>query len=455
MDDDPSDGERVEAGAKADGYRGIWFTLGQFDGEYGDKYSGGLGTYTAKHAPMAIYAPAVERTFFTYGGTRPEEQSLQIMASYYDHAAHEVPRPTIVDRKPEPNPSYDSGTVVDPHDNASLALDGDGHVWVFVAGRGRRRPGRVFRSRDPYCVDRFEQVREWELFAYPQPWWLDGTVVVCFTIYDEDGNRELYWRSSPDGRDWSAPSKLVGIGGHYQVSDAADGEVVTAFNWHPDGVPDRRTNLYVLRTRDRGRTWETVDGTVVDPPLVTPDNEALVTDYAARDRLVYLNDVTLDSRGRPVVLYVTSGGHEPGPGNDPRRWQVTRWDGAAWRTETITTSDHNYDTGCIYATEDGLWVLGPTEPGPQPYRTGGEMAVWKRSDEGWERTHRFPTQNGYNATYARRPRNARGPFEALWADGDASQPSPSRLYLGSLDGGYWQLPSRMDGRTARPRSLQE
>lgn len=43
---------------KDDGYRGIWFTLGQFSDapygrgswksfwDYGDKYSGGLGTYT-------------------------------------------------------------------------------------------------------------------------------------------------------------------------------------------------------------------------------------------------------------------------------------------------------------------------------------------------------------------------------------------------------------------------
>ena len=46
---------------KDDGYRGIWFTLGQYTDspygrgdwkgfwDYGDKYSGGLGTYTAKH----------------------------------------------------------------------------------------------------------------------------------------------------------------------------------------------------------------------------------------------------------------------------------------------------------------------------------------------------------------------------------------------------------------------
>jgi len=54
---------------KDDGYRGIWFTLGQFSDapygrgswksfwDYGDKNSGGNGTYTAKHVPIAIYAP--------------------------------------------------------------------------------------------------------------------------------------------------------------------------------------------------------------------------------------------------------------------------------------------------------------------------------------------------------------------------------------------------------------
>src|SRR5690625_7842004 len=48
------------------GYQGIWFTLGQFS-EYGDKYSGGLGTYTANHIPLAIYAEEVDKTFFVYG----------------------------------------------------------------------------------------------------------------------------------------------------------------------------------------------------------------------------------------------------------------------------------------------------------------------------------------------------------------------------------------------------
>ena len=446
---------------RADGYRGIWFTLGQIDGdritgEYGDKYSGGLGTYTSKHVPMAAYAPEVRKTFFTYGGTRRDERDLLIMASYYDHDAHEVPRPTIVDAKPEPDPGYDSETVVDPHDNASLTLDDDGHVWIFVSGRGIVRPGRIYRSVDPYSVASFERIREWGRFSYPQPWLLDGKLVLCFTIYDENWTRELFWRTSPNGRDWSSPSKLVGIDGQYQISAARDGTLVTAFNWHPGGDPDRRTNLYALRTSD-GITWETVDGTAIDPPLTEPDNEALVVDYDARDRFVYLNDVTFDPDGNPLVLYVTSDGPEPGPENDPRRWTVAHWNDGAWRTHTVTESDHNYDSGSICASVDGWTVLGPTETGPQPYHTGGEMAVWESADEGvsWKRTRVFPTRGERNATYARRPHGATPPFEAFWADGDASRPGDSRLYFASLDGEYWQLPSDMEEDVAAPLPLVE
>jgi hypothetical protein len=68
------------SGAKADGYRGIWFTLGQVS-KYGDKYSGGLATYTADHIPIAIYAPKADKTFFVYGGTIPGQRHLLIMCS--------------------------------------------------------------------------------------------------------------------------------------------------------------------------------------------------------------------------------------------------------------------------------------------------------------------------------------------------------------------------------------
>ena len=79
-----------------EGYKGIWFTLGQFS-QYGDKYSGGLGTYTSSHIPIAIYSPEVNKTFFVYGGTtKADEKHLLIMVSYFDHSKKQVPRPVIL-----------------------------------------------------------------------------------------------------------------------------------------------------------------------------------------------------------------------------------------------------------------------------------------------------------------------------------------------------------------------
>jgi hypothetical protein len=72
-------------GREMPGYRGIWFTLGQRSA-YGDKYSGGLGTYTANHLPLAIYHRGMKRTYFVYGGTTDStKRHLLVMVSYFLH----------------------------------------------------------------------------------------------------------------------------------------------------------------------------------------------------------------------------------------------------------------------------------------------------------------------------------------------------------------------------------
>ena len=135
---------------RADGYKGIWFTLGQFS-QYGDKYSGGLGTYTSSHVPIAIYDKKVDKTFFVYGGTTAkDEKHLLIILSYYDHKKGVVPKPVIV---------YDKVGVDDPHDNASLSIDQDGYIWVFVSGRNTSRPGFIFKGKKPYSIDDFEKIK--------------------------------------------------------------------------------------------------------------------------------------------------------------------------------------------------------------------------------------------------------------------------------------------------------
>lgn len=431
---------------KDTGYRGIWFTLGQFT-EHGDKYSGGLGTYTANHVPMAVYAKEADKTFFVYGGAKQGKRYLLCMASCYDHKRGTVPRPTIV---------HDKQGVDDPHDNPSLCLDEKGYVWVFVSGRGRARPGFVYRGKEPYSVDRFERVSEHE-FTYPQPRWIEGKGFLhLFTKYTK--GRELYWSTSPDGRAWAPDRKFAGMGGHYQTSHQVGNRVITAFNMHPGGSVDKRTNLYFLQTDDLGRTWRNVLGEAVETPLERPDNPALVRDYQAEKRLVYIHDLDLDARGRPVVLYITSAEYRPGPFGDPRWWTVARWTGEKWEYAEVARGNHNYTTGALYLEDDAQWrIIGPTEPGPQPLGAGGEVALWTSADRGktWTKKRDLTTASPMNHTYVRRPMHAHPDFYAYWADGNPDRFSPSRLYFANREGDrVWRLPYDMEGEEAKPEPVK-
>ncbi len=428
-----------------DGYRGIWFTLGQ-PSEYGDKYSGGLGTYTANHIPIAIYSPVANKTFFVYGGTIKDQRHLLIMASYYDHVTGQVPRPTLV---------LDKQGVNDPHDNAAMAIDERGYIWVFVSGRAKARPGWKFRSRQPYSVAEFELIRQDEM-TYPQPRYIPGFGFLnLFTKYTN--GRELYWETSTNGINWSAHQKLAGIGGHYQASNVrADGLVASFFNRHPGGDVDKRTDLYYVQTTNYGGTWTTANGTPLTLPLTATNNPARVIDFASEGTLMYTCDLNFDANGHPVLLYVVSHHYQPGPAGDPRTWNISRWNGSAWITSVVCQSDHNYDMGSLYIQPDRWLIIGPTQNGPQLWQTGGEMALWSSTDQGqtWAMTRQITTNSVYNHTYARRPLNARDPFFAFWADGDPTQVTPSRLYYGNSDGTkVWQLPYDMPAPFASPQEV--
>lgn len=431
---------------KADGYKGIWFTLGQ-KCEYGDKYSGGLGTYTAKHIPLAVYAPEVDKTFFVYGGTTgPEARHLLIMASYYDHKTGTVPRPTVV---------HDKEGVNDPHDNGSILVDEEGYIWVFVSGRGRKRMGFKYRSTEPYSIDAFERITEEEM-TYPQPWLIPGRGILhCFTKYTK--GRELYWETSPDGRTWSEDRKLAGMGGHYQITREQNGRVIAAFNYHPGGTPDTRTNIYFVQTSDFGETWRTASGEVLQTPLVDVHNPALVRDYEAEGRLVYIKDVNFDANGNPVILAITSANYQPGPIGDPRIWTLVRWTGSEWTFTEITRSDHNYDMGSLYVEPEGTWrIIAPTEPGPQKWGTGGEMVLWLSKDAGdtWEKVRDITKNSPRNHAYARRPVNAHPDFYAFWADGNPDAFSESHLYFTNKNGDQvWELPYAMTEDEVKPKAL--
>lgn len=426
-----------------DGYKGIWFTLNQFS-KYGDKYSGGLGTYTAHHVPMAIYAPAVKKTFFVYGGTTGEaDKYLLCMIGTFDHERKTVSRPVVV---------HDKGGVDDPHDNPSLMVDPDGYIWVFVSGRGNTRKGYKYKSAKPYSIDSFHQITE-EVMTYPQPMFIEGQGYFhFFTKYS--GVRELYFETSNDGITWTDDVKLAGIkkptyakSGHYQVSNYTGNKIFTFFNWHPDGDVDKRTNIYYVQTKDLGRTFETVDGRKLELPLEDIDSPGRIMDYQSLEKNIYLCDAAMDRNGNPLCLYVTSDGHQPGPQNGPREWRILFWNGKVWDDRKICESDHNYDMGSIFVDGNTWRIIAPTDSGPQEHGSGGEIVMWESKDQGttWKRKKQITSGSERNHNYVRRVVNGKPPFQYLWADGDPNRFSPSRLYIGDAKGNAWQLPYDMNG----------
>lgn len=437
-------------GTAADGYRGIWFVQTYHD-KVTVKYSGGLGTYPSNHQPMAEYAPAANKTFFTYGGTPSKDRrELAIMVSYYDHASGEVPRPKVV---------YFDPKVDDPHDNACLRVGDDGRIWLFKSGRNFSRPGLIFRSVRPYDVSAFEQVATQE-FTYPQVWRRpEGGWLMLFTKYGADDGkvqRNLFWKTSADGLAWSEDRTLAAFGGHYQTSGQQGGKIATFFNWHPDSDNDRRTNLYYAQTTDDGKTWTTAAGAPLALPLTRPDNDALALDLQAEGRTMYTCDLNFDAEGNPVLLSVLGRDGRGSTDDYAREWSVLHWTGAKWARSVVAVSDHNYDMGSIAIDGDAWRVTGPFGSGPQKGGVGGEMETWLSRDRGatWTRERVLTAKSEFNHSYARRPVNAHPEFAAFWADGNPDAFSPSRLYFASADGTkVWRLPYDMTTAFARPERL--
>lgn len=442
----PSSSEAVYS--KDDGYRGIWYMNQPSKDEYKFKYSGGFATYPQQQIPIAYYCKEVDKTFFCYGGTTAhtgkDKQQLLHMVSYYDHKTGKVPRPTILLNK----------HTDDAHDNPTLMLDDKGFIWIFSSSHGTARPSYIHRSRKPYSIDAFDRILTTN-FSYTQPWWLPGKgFLFLHTRYSE--GRNLFWMTSQDGEKWNPGQKLAYIEmGDYQISWREGTRLATALDFHPKPLGlNGRANIYYLETRDTGKSWTTADGKTLELPLTATNNPALIYDSRAEGRLVYLKDIAFDGKGNPVILFLTSKGFESGPKNDLRTWKTARWTGKDWEFNVFTTSHNNYDHGSLYIEADGTWrIIAPTEPGPQPYNPGGEVVMWTSQNQGgsWRKVKQLTEHSPRNHTYVRKPVDAHPDFYAIWADGNARQPSESCLYFTNQKGEHvWRLPAKMTGDFADP-----
>jgi hypothetical protein len=446
------------------GFNGIWYANQPSGDEYVYKYSGGLGTYTANHNPMAIYSPEMNRTFFCYGAV-DEKGSLIHAISYFDHKSKKIARPVGVINK----------NTTDAHDNPVISLDSEGYIWLFSTSHGTSRPSYIHRSEKPYDISRFEPLNPSKLengqrvpldnFSYMQVYYQTGKgFMALFTHYvDKElkygskSVRVIAWMTSPDGINWSEWKDIALIEeGHYQTSFFRNGKVGTSFNYHPNMKDEPglnyRTNLYYIQNNAFSNEWQTVDGKQIELPLDKIDNPALVAEYASKGLNVYINDVAFDNDGDPAILFITSKGYQAGPVSGPQNWNIAHWNGTDWNISYVTSSDNNYDMGSLYIEEDGTWrIIGPTEPGPQLYNTGGEIAMWESKDDGktWNMKKQLTRNSQYNHSYARKPLDPDPGFYSLWADGDGRKPSKSKLYFATREGTVYCLPEVMK------KSMQE
>ena len=451
----------ITVNQKDNGYRGIWYMNQPSHDEYVYKYSGGLGTYCAKHQPFGVYSRKQHKTFFCYGGAREDDsRSLIHMVSYYDHTSGLLPRPTIL---------LDKDTD-DAHDNPVISIDDSGYIWIFSTSHGTERPSYIHRSTRPYDIDSFDLVPAtrsengvpvpFDNFSYMQVWHTPQAGFQAFlTHYHDPAIRTGFYISSKDGITWSEWQRLAAIEeGHYQISASRNGKLATAFNYHPSGRGlNWRTNLYYMESVDQGKTWYSADGSRLNCPLTEVSNAAIVRNYGSEQLNVYMKDICLDSDGNPVILHLTSPGFESGPANGPRTWMTSQWTGTKWETRSAMVSDNNYDTGSLYLEADGIWrLIAPTGPGPQPYNPGGEVAMRQSADRGhsWSRYHTMTTGSSRNHTYVRRPVNAHPYFYAMWADGDARKPSKSNLYFAKRSGAVYRMPERMPDDHGSPELIR-
>ncbi len=451
---------------KDTGYRGIWYSNQPSNDEYVYKYSGGLGTYPANHYPFSIYVKEVDKTFFCYGGSDSSGKTLLHTISYFDHQTGLVPKPTVVLDKKTDN----------AHDNPVMNIDKDGYIWLFSTAHGTNSPSYIHKSKKPYDINEFEEIKATKLvsdeivamnnFSYLQTWYQPNNGFInLFTHYDRKvipgqpskPRRTISFMTSQNGVNYSEWKDIAIIEeGHYQTSGSYKNTVGTSFNFHPIKVGENglnyRSNLYYLQTSDFGKSWQNAKNETLSVPLKEIDNSALVKDYYSQGLNVYINDLTYDETGKPVILYLTSKGYEAGPEQGPRTWHTARFTGENWEINPITTSGNNYDMGSLYIDDKGIWrVIGPTTMGPQPYNTGGEMVMWTSKNQGktW-RSKALTAGSIYNHSYARRPVNVHPDFYAFWADGHGREKSVSRLYFSDVKGRVYQLPTEINTDFIKP-----
>lgn len=392
------------------------------------KYSGATGTYSAKHYPVAYASD--KYTYFVYSGPATLDDSLsvastneggnRVSSAMFQRADGKTNALGIYVARFNPATNKVSAPLLlhvkhtdDPHDNAVVSMDKDGHLWVLISGREARRGALLFWLESPDQQNVFssetlnikeispdnlnyrnqateQNVPKYAPITYPQLLSTQSSMRLIYTLYCygvtpqcDLGTRqiwtaELEYNSMEEKAELVSPRKLVAYGGHYALARvAANGtDVSLVFNQHVNGEVSDRTNLFYLFSRDEGQTWFYLDTLSRQPtsaetmlPIDSQDdlNKVSVLEYyrpgQVLDSRVYLQDLLWRESGdlnSPVILFSLAKGidaHKISQ-NPDIEVRVAYWSDEGWRSKMLTDEvDHNYSSGFMQSLGQDMFSL--------------------------------------------------------------------------------------------------
>jgi len=408
-------------------HRGVWYACGTVNTLPGHAhvYSGAMATYCAWHRPMAVYAPAVNKTFWAYGNA---DNAPTITC--YDHGRQSFAEPVVLGSNPDG----------DAHRNPTLLVDTEGFLYVFYGAHGH--PSHVVKSTSPHDIGSWRALADLDdpRGTYPQPWQLvEGEVYVMY-------RHAPGWRcrvSKDGGETWQAPVSIIDSPPDagwdctvYGISIAETGpfprRVHFAWSRLGGGTPEeiqakhlwaRRYNVYYACSDDGGRTWQRSDGTPYELPITESTAEKL---YDCGQHGVWLKDIQLDAQGNPYILFLDSETE-----TYQSDWMVLRHVGGEWKLSKVTHSDHMYDGGgLVLLSDQDIRIYGATTPS-QPHEDGGEIEEWQSTDGGetWVNTAHITHDSRYSHNHVKVVHNHQagvGDLRMFWSYGDSHSPPETR-----------------------------
>lgn len=248
------------------------------------------------------------------------------------------------------------------HAAIALAVDADGDVHVApyrrrLAKQPSGRPASIYyRTRRPHDLDSFARMpmvnaREpnphYPTFAEAP----DGSLAFLFRQGGAASGNRLIYNYDVQNKTWLNEPGLLLSGTQHKRSPyvsykmGPDGYAHMAYLWRDGTLPGHFTGntLSYIRSRDL-KTWETVSGEKLHPPL-TFETEGVVVDPVPRQSgLINMSwGIGFDSRKKPVIFY-----HKYDKQGNSQIYNA-RFDNGEWNI--VAASDWDY-----------RWVLGSSKP---------------------------------------------------------------------------------------------